>query len=642
MRWLAAALLATALAACRLGGRSDLDSPDPARRAAAVARLSDARDASELAALLVAQQDPHPDVRAAAARALGVRGGTRSLDALSSMLADPDPGVVSAAARSLATIRPDTAGADARLTAEVSERAGRALAQAYGRGDFRSRLEIATAMRAVGTSLREAVDAEARQLWEQNTRELQAGSPGGRAGAAEELGRSGRAEAVKLLVPILKDADASPQLAAAAARGLGASGDRSALPPLEEALHSRWAVVAESAAWALGNLGDPQAADSLGDTGSGAPARVARSAVAALDALPAAPGVGVSLCEVALRATDPGVAEAAALASRSRGTDCPERPLVQRIGRGGPEAIAALAALGSLGLPADRLKAPAEKAVGLVSGSGDGRVRAAAARALGRAPYPPAVPALQRRLAALQDRDVEELAEVAVALARLAPESSGPLVERLAAASDPRLRIAAARALAGSRQPGAAEALARLSTDADGEVRREAYLGLSRLGGSGVAPLAAALAQRSGDPEEADAIIRALGDTGDPSALPHLAPLLPGPRAPAVATAIGRLGAPAGAPLLIAALQPGATVGRLEIVEALAGFGAPEAGEPLSAELLDERPSVRAAAARGLGRLRHDPASARLEALHSDYYAEVRRASREALARLPSRPIRKP
>ena len=642
MKPYAAAVLATAILACRPGGKADLASPDPDRRAAAVARLSDPRDASELAALLVAQQDPHPRVRAAAAAALGARGGTRSLEALSAMLADPDPEVMSAAAHALSTLRPEGAAPDARLAAEVNERAGRALAQAYGRSDSRTRLAIASALRSLGTSLREAIEAEARQLWEQNARELRGGSTTARAGAAEELGRSGRADAVRLLVELLEDEEGSPLLAAAAARGLGMSGDRAAVDPLETALFDRPAPVSEAAAWALGRIGDPGAAGALADLGCRAPSRLGASAVAALDALPPAPGVGVSLCEVALRAADPAVTGAAASAAHDRAADCPERPLAQRIGRGGGEAIAGLAALGALRLPPGRIRAPSEKAVGLLSTSTDGSVRAAAARALGLAPFPPAVPALQRRLASLKPSDVEEQAEIAVALARLAPEQSGPLAARLATEADPRLRVAACRSLSAARQPGAAAALALLSADGNPDVRRAAYLGLGPLGGPAVASLAAALASRSGDPEEVEAIVRALGSTGDPAALPLVSPLLAGLQAPAAASAIGRLGAPAGVPVLLAALQGGGANGSLEIVEALAALGSADAGEALSAELLSDRPTVRAAAARALGRLRYEPASQRLEALRSDYDAEVRRAAREALARLPVRLPRKP
>lgn len=639
MRRAAAALLATALAACRPGVGSDLASPDPARRAAAVARLTDPRDDAQQAPLLAAQLDPDPRVRAAAAQALGARGGTRSIDAISPMLADPDPEVVSAAARALATLRPSGGSTDARTMAEGNERAGRALAEAYGRVDSQGRREIAAALDVLGASLRDAVEAEARLLWARTSRELRSGSAAGRAGAAEELGRSGRVEAVRQLVGLLEMDGADPALATAAARGLGASGDRSAVAPLQAALRSRWATVAEAAAWALGNIGDPAAAESLGALGVSAPLRLGRAAVDALSAFPPAPGVDVSLCEAALRARDPEVTEAAALAARDRSADCPERPLTQRIARGGQEAGPALAALGALGLPAARRRAPAEQALSLLSTSGDPHVRAQAARALGLVEFPAAIPVLQRRSTTT---DVEELAEVAVALSRLAPDQSGPLVARMRSAADPRLRIAAARALSAARQPGAARELARLTTDPDGAVRRAAILGLGTLGGSALTPLGAALSARPGDQAEAGIVIQALGATGDPSALSILSPLLPGALAPAAAAAIGRIGDPAGTAVLVAALRTPGPNGRLEIVEALGALGSPEAGEALSAELLDERAPIREAAARALGRIRYEPASRRLDALRADYDAGVRRASRDALARLPVAAPRKP
>ena len=57
---------------------------------------------------------------------------------------------------------------------------------------------------------------------------------------------------------------------------------------------------------------------------------------------------------------------------------------------------------------------------------------------------------------------------------------------------------------------------------------------------------------------------------------------------------------------------------------------------PIAALLTDDRPEVRATAARALGRLGYEPASPRLESLRSDYYGRVRRAAVEALAKLPA------
>ncbi|MEI7703353.1 MAG: HEAT repeat domain-containing protein [Deltaproteobacteria bacterium] len=643
MRRFAAALLATAIAACHPGGRGDLDAPDPARRAAAVERWTDARDGQQLSALLVAQMDPHPGVRAAAARALGTRGGTRSLEPLAAMLGDSDPEVVSSAARALVALRPDRSPADAASAALMSEAAGQALAQAYGRSDSRGRVEIAQAMRAVGASLRDAVEAESRLLWERNRRALESGTVAGRTGAAEELGRSGRAEAVKILVPLLEGAGTDPRIAGAAARGLGSSGDAAALAPLEAALAGTPASLAESAAWALGSLGLPQAADALIEAGTSAPARVAIVAVAALDALPQAPGVAIGLCEVALRSRDPDSARAAAAASATRAADCPERPLAQRIAKGGTDTLAALAALGSMGLPPDRVKLPADKATNLVTSSRDALVRAAAARSLGEIAYPGALVPLQRRLAILGDTgDLDERIEYRVALARIAPLSAASVVAPLVASAEPRVRGAATRALIPGRVPGALPLLGRLATDEDASVRIAAYEALAPAGAQAVPMLAAALRAHADDPEEADAVVRALGATGDPSVVPMLSPLLAGPLASAAARALGRLGAPEGGAVLLATLQTGATRGRLDAVESLALLGTQDAGEVLHAELLADRPAIRAAAARAIGKIRYEPAAGRLEALRSDYYAEVRRAALEALARLPTRSPQKP
>jgi HEAT repeat protein len=188
-----------------------------------------------------------------------------------------------------------------------------------------------------------------------------------------------------------------------------------------------------------------------------------------------------------------------------------------------------------------------------------------------------------------------------------------------------------------SRAATGAETLALLAKDGDAGVRRTAIAALGTKGSSGLEPLAAALAARRGDAEEASATVRALGATGDPGALPLLASMLDGEQAPAAAAAIGRLGATAGSPILIAALEKGQASGRVEAIEALGLLGSPEAGEAVSRELTSDRPEVRSAAARVLGRLRHEGSAARLEALRADYYADVRRGAVEGLARLPTR-----
>jgi HEAT repeat protein len=88
--------------------------------------------------------------------------------------------------------------------------------------------------------------------------------------------------------------------------------------------------------------------------------------------------------------------------------------------------------------------------------------------------------------------------------------------------------------------------------------------------------------------------------------------------------------------VLAARISAGGASGRVEAIEALGQLGGPDAGPVLARELWSERPEVRAAAARAVGRLRHEPAAPWLEALRSDYCGEVRRAAVEALAKLPS------
>jgi HEAT repeat protein len=473
------------LAACRSShlSRQDLDSPVPERRAAAVAALAASREEADLSALLAAEKDPSPLVRKAVAGAFTVRGGPRSVDALGALLHDADPEVVAAAARGLGATSHASASSDARQAASLQRQAQERLAAAYGGAGPQDRAEIAAALQALGASLREAVEAAARQLWERNVRSLAAGTPAERRGSAEELGRSGRSEAVKRLLPLVDlEAGADPALAAAAARGLGSAGDRSARPALEELLLHGDAKLSEAAAEALASLGDPAAAEALAAAGAGGPARLAAAAVDALAVLPQAPEVGVALCEIAVRALDPGVAARAARQAQAREADCPERPLSSRIARRGPGALAALAALAALRLPAPLLAAPAEQAQAVVAASGgaaDPALRAQAARTLGQLGFAAAGPALQKRGQALQQRlaearkkwvpvphpvaqdgmllpelvddvdpgDTAELAAIAVALARLRAEGAAAFAEALAAEPDDVARAGAVEAL---------------------------------------------------------------------------------------------------------------------------------------------------------------------------------------------------
>jgi HEAT repeat protein len=635
----AALALLTAALACR-PARDQISSPDPEHRAAAVARLAASRVEADLPALLVAQDDPSALVRKAAAGAFAARGGPAAVEALGKLVADPDPEVAGAAARALSALPSE-------------HRAKEVLVAAYSRGGPAVRAEIATALRAVGGSLREAVELEARETWERNVLALERGTPAERAGAAEELGRSGRAEAVRLLAPLLERGRREDRrVVAAAARALGMAGDRSARTALETLLkEAPDAALAESAAEALGALADPAAAGALASVGEKGSGRLAVAAAGALAVLPQAPEVDMALCSLAHRAQDPGVTARAAAQVRIRGCECPSGPLLARLARRGADTMPAFAALGGLRLKPDALAVATEHVQRLLP-STDPAMRTAAIRALGRMGAVRAAPALARRAAdaakrlerartdaaATAVRDaVEELAAALVALARLRAEGANVLAR--ARLSDPSatLRAAAVEAL-GILGHDEAGRIAPALADPDRRVWTAAAEALGRVGPSAIPALAhAATATRPDDPELFPALARALDETGSPEAVPALALLLTrSSAAAAAAVALGRSGTKDAAAALLASLSRPGLAGRAQSLDALGVLGTSEAGPAIAAELTSDSPEVRAAAARALGRLRHDAAGGRLEALRSDYDWQVRRAAVEALSKLPT------
>jgi len=631
------AILVVALAAaiaCR-PGTSPVSSPDPERRAAAVARLASSRGEADLPALLVAHDDASALVRKAAAGAFAARGGPEAVEALGKLVADPDPEVAGAAARALAAL--------------PSERRARdLLVMAYPGAAPAARLEIAVALKAVGGSLREAVELEARLTWDRNVRALQSGTPAERAGAAEDLGRSGRADAVRLLAPLLEsERGEDPRVVAAAARGLGTAGDRAARPALETLLEEApTATLAEAAAEALGALGDPAAAAPLAI--AGASGRLGTSALEALAALPQAPEVATALCHLALRSQDPRLAARAAAQARSREGECAEGPLLSRLSRRGGDAVAALAALGEL-----RLTPELEKAARLeqLLASPDASIRAAAAGALGRLGAAKAAPALSRRAVDASQRlsraraaDADEaereasgeLAEILVALARLHAEGAGALATARFGDPSAALRAAAVVAL-GTLGREEVSRIGPALSDPSERVWTVAAEALGRIGPPAVPALARAAAEaRADDPDRSAALARALGETGSPEAVEALAALARGPAAASAASALGRIGTRDAKSALAALLAGPGVAGRAEAIEAMGTLGVAEAAPEIARELTSDRPGVRAAAARALGRLRLDATGGWLEALRSDYDGEVRRAAMEALAKLPS------
>ena len=674
----AAALLAllAALSACR----GSVDSTSPVRRAAAVRRLASDPGDGPVPALLVAQRDPSALVRKAAAEALAERRGPYAAEALGAMLGDVDSGVATAAATGLA-----------HLGDLVASRA--ALVDGYAVASPAGRTAIAAALTELGISLRDAVEAESRWRWARNIAALAAGSPEARAGAAEELGASGRTEAVTRLRELIARPGEDRRVVAAAFRALGEAGDTSVRPLLETELLKADLDVAQAAASALGRLGDPAATPALARVAAGGSAGPNRAALEALTELPAAPEVSQALCGVAQRSSVPSIAGRAARAAWGRNADCPASALAARAGRGDAAALAAIIELH----PEPSVVAPlAARLVALVSNprsSSDqrrrvatalgqlawgpagapmeGRARELLARvAVARASWIPGrfsgdqpelpgdararfewlqarssvvapradgAPAVRESMNPTREDDREELGTLLKALGQL--QSADARTLHLAAVGDPSTTIRAAAVEGLGYLGGAAPApeLLRALTDTSERVRLAALRVLPRYGPGAVPALAEAVRAAGGrDGHWSDALARALGETGTPEALAPLALLLEGPAPGAAASAIAAVGVPPGAEPLLAHLARKDAPGRVEALDALAQLASGNAGPAMEAELLSETPEVRVAAARAIGRLKYEPASHRLEALRVDYDGRVRRATIEALARLPS------
>jgi HEAT repeat protein len=532
--------------------------------------------------------------------------------------------------------------------------AGYALAGTAGRA------AIAAALQHLGSSLREAVEAEARVRYERNLAALERGTAAERAGAAEELGASGRVEAVARLVALLTDAERlDPVFLAGLARGLGATCDRSARLRLERMLASQRPGLAEAAADGLRLLRDPGTADSLaGVAERGGPPGAA--AVAALAALPKAPEVGSALCAVAVRSADPARATQAARLARQRGAGCPSRPLLNRLGRTGERA--ALAVLAELRWEGADAETVSRRCLALLAArGGDPAVRAGAARAIGAAGWPGAAVELAERAAALYRRIDEararlvvdprnppafleppEAAELGALLAaggRLRADGLAPLIQRGLEEPSAAIRAGAVEGhgwLAGA--PAAVPGLEKALADPEPMVRAAAVQALGRQGEAGAPPLVRAAAQtRVDEGDQRIELAHALALTGSAEAASGLGRLLEGDSTGAAIQALSRLGASTGIKPLAELVERGEGAWLPEAVDALASLAGAEAGPPITRLITSERAEVREAAVRALGRLRYEPASPGMEALKSDYFGQVRRAAIEALARLPSR-----
>lgn len=351
---LEAFLLATALVLAS-GCQSDRDkllaqvqSPHPYERALAVKKLADQSRPEDLILFTQRAKDPVGAVRAEAIEALGKSQDPRVVDILGEMLGDSEESVQAKAAMALAQVKSDKA--KAYLTLQ------------YGRRGRATREAIVAALKAANVpgAMASAVAAEANSIWERNLQALKDGSVPERAGAAEELGKSGRPEAVNRLVPLTKDSQIV--LAAAAVRGLGNAQDKRAVPLIADLLKENYPELREAACEALGQLRDEAALPRLLEVAT-EKSPTSLLATRALIALPTTAETDKALCQVMEQGAGP---EAVAAGEAMRGRQgCPLEPIVEKLKSSStiPVALQALAALG----PAAKEAAP--KVVPLLTGS---------------------------------------------------------------------------------------------------------------------------------------------------------------------------------------------------------------------------------------------------------------------------------
>ncbi|MCP3142361.1 HEAT repeat domain-containing protein [Pyxidicoccus xibeiensis] len=532
---------------------ADLQSPRPEVRALAVKKLADQGNADDLVLFTRAAKDLAAIVRAEAAVALGESQDPRVVDLLGELLEDPDEDVQGRAAMALSKVKNDKA--KAYLTLQ------------YGRRGRATRQVIVQALKSANVpgAMAEVVAAEAKAQWDRNLLALTEGVLPERVGAAEELGKSGRPEAVNRLLPLVRDSQVI--LAAAAVRGLGDAGDKRAVGAIALLLDESFPELRESAISALTKLQDPAAAPRLQAVA------VEKSAVSplALDAIlafPRSPQTDAALCAIVLEGAPPE-ALAAGRGMRSRG-GCPVDPIGERLARpvtaaSGLQAVAGLgpAALPLLGKVTPWLNQP------------DASLRMLAVEAVAAIGDASVVPALQK----LYEQEATSLQALrADWVTQPLPERYGPgfdpsaaptprsghahgnddraskqatLMERVKALNATRARESGRavvqprvptelhddveperlaplatllRALGALKAPGALELLKGYTQDSSGPLRLAALTGLARLGPEGVELAKAGLLEPERDLQKA--LAQVLADAGDAgqSALVEMVP----------------------------------------------------------------------------------------------------------------------
>lgn len=220
-----------------------LEAEDPAVRRVAledIARKPRTLDRIRLRRLL---EDPAPAIRILALSIAARRGEDELVGWVGPRVEDPDPEVRRAALEALAAFSPE-----GRLPHLIA---------AFPLQDLATRHAIAEELGGSDEALFRLIREEARQIAERSQEALQEGGVAELMGALELLGRSGRPEALDLLVGLLESE--STRVAIAAARALALGHDAGAArEPLEAMATSEHPERREAARSALRRLGlDP-------------------------------------------------------------------------------------------------------------------------------------------------------------------------------------------------------------------------------------------------------------------------------------------------------------------------------------------------------------------------------------------------
>lgn len=642
LRLLACGILAVSCDRDREQLLASLQSTQPQERARAVQKLAEQGRAEDGVLFIRAAKDPAPLVRAAAAVALGSSQDPRVVDLLADMINDPEELVRGKAALALGVAR--------------TEKAKAYLLAAYGRRGRATRQQIVEALRVAGVAeaMATAVAAERKMIWERNLRVLLEGAPAERVAAAEELGRSGRPQAVDRLLGMVGESQVV--LAAAAARGLAYSGDSRALETFIDLLNEGAPEIREAACQGLAAIRDVR---SLGVLKQVALERSVSSptAGAAILAMPIGPRSNAALCDL-IQSGDRHQALAAGAAMQKR-DGCPLGKIAAGLSkrRASPrklkaaEAEAVMSAL----IAAEALGPTAQQLTGALlrwTEDPEPRLRREARRAIAQVGGPSGSAAIRdlyhqqrQRLQELrvtarttesQEMEVEVLASLVEALGRIGgPEAGRELAQELSDPS-PRIRSSACAGLAHLGAEGIPRAQGCLG-DQDRSVRKAAAEAIAARGQAGQGVLLELLARKEVDPGVAlEALAQGPLLVKDASALaPSLE--LGGMEAVWAAQLLGEVGDEKAADELLRQLSHTAGAGRRASLEALGRIGSAQAAKALAEDLFHEAPEIRAAAVEALGKVGGSLHAQSLKALKEDYYREVREAADRAIATLSSK-----